>query len=102
MNTWEQFINDQILNGKDYPASIAAPIIEKTLTLYRQNQFESVGELVQTARKELEMNYLLYKGVTVKELSKRNFISDSTARRLLKSAACAKSKNIKNEWVYRG
>ena len=102
MNTWEQFIKDQILNGKDYPASLATPIIEKTLIRYRRNQFDSVGELVSAARKELEMNYLLYKGVTVKEFSKRNIVSLSTARRLLKDSACARSKTIKNEWVYRG
>jgi hypothetical protein len=102
MNTWEQFIKNQITGDNNYPESLVAPIVEKALTRYRRNQFDSVGELVNEARKELHINYLFSKGVTVKEFAKKNSVSLSTARYFLKKNACARSKTINNQWVYRG
>jgi CRISPR/Cas system CSM-associated protein Csm2 small subunit len=100
MNTWEQFIKNQIMG--DYPESLVTPIVEKTLIRYRRNQFESVGELIIEAKKELQINYLFSKGITVKDFAKKNNVSLSTARSFLKNNACARSKTTNNQWVYRG
>jgi hypothetical protein len=100
MNATE-FIKRSILENTVANLELQNSVVEKALTRYKRNQFETVSELVNESRVELNVQHFLEKGITASEYAKKVNITYYRALKHLKKHACARYKGNNNAWIYR-
>ena len=68
MNKWEAFLINMIIENRVLPDAVIRPVVEKYITFYRRNQYDSIPKLIALAKREIDKDMDLYLSNQSKEI----------------------------------